>query len=65
MNTLENSNIHLTPRNNVKIFRDTPHLYYDSEQKRYIAYLGWIVGYGDSFKEAWYQLQLKKGLIQL
>lgn len=45
--------------------RNKPHIYYDPEQKKWIAYYGWICGYGISIKEAWYQLQLKKGKIQL
>lgn len=63
MSSLEN--IHLTKRNLAKIFKDTPHIYYDEEQKRWIAYLGWVCGFGDTAREAWYQLNLKKGLLQL
>lgn len=48
-----------------KIFKEKPHIYYDPDQKRWIAYHGWICGWGDSFKEAWYQFKLKKGLFQL
>ncbi len=50
---------------NLDLFRNKPHIYYDPREHRWIAYYGWICGWGDTFQEAWHQLNMKKGMIQL